>query len=79
MTTKWTADELLEKVRGFQAACIITAGADLDLFTALSDKPITAGFGARVQQVRKHRKMTQAGLAVGVNRHPNTVARIERA
>jgi precorrin-6B methylase 2 len=42
MTTKWTADELLEKVRGFQAACIITAGADLDLFTALGDKPMTA-------------------------------------
>jgi precorrin-6B methylase 2 len=43
MTRKWMADELLEKVRGFQAACIITAGADLDLFTALSDKPMTAG------------------------------------
>jgi precorrin-6B methylase 2 len=43
MTRKWTADELLEKVRGFQAACIITAGADLDLFTALADKPMTAG------------------------------------
>jgi precorrin-6B methylase 2 len=42
MTRKWTADELLEKVRGFQAACIITAGADLDLFTALGDKPMTA-------------------------------------
>ena len=42
MTTKWTADGLLEKVRGFQAACIITAGADLDLFTALGDRPMTA-------------------------------------
>ena len=43
MTRKWTADELLEMVRGFQAACVITAAADLDLFTALGDKPTTAG------------------------------------
>jgi precorrin-6B methylase 2 len=42
MTRKWTADELLEKVRGFQAACVITAAADLDLFTALGSTPITA-------------------------------------
>ena len=43
MTRRWTADELLELVRGFQAACVITAAADLDLFTALGDKPTTAG------------------------------------
>jgi precorrin-6B methylase 2 len=42
MARKWTADELLEKVRGFQAACVITAGADLDLFTALGSTPMTA-------------------------------------
>lgn len=43
MTRKWTADELLEAVRGFQPACVITAAADLDLFTALGKKPATAG------------------------------------
>ncbi len=43
MTRKWTADELLEVVRGFQAACVITAAADLDLFTALGKTPATAG------------------------------------
>jgi precorrin-6B methylase 2 len=43
MTRKWTADELLEVVRGFQAACIITAAADLDLFTTLGKTPATAG------------------------------------
>ncbi len=42
MTMRWTADELLEKVRGFQAACVITAAADLDLFTALGRTPMTA-------------------------------------
>jgi precorrin-6B methylase 2 len=42
MTGQWTADELFEKVRGYQAACIITAAADLDLFTALGDAPTTA-------------------------------------
>jgi len=43
MARKWTADELLETVRGFQAACVITAAADLDLFTALGKTPATAG------------------------------------
>ena len=42
MTHRWTADELLEKVRGFQAACVITAAADLDLFTVLGRTPTTA-------------------------------------
>ena len=47
MTRKWTADELLEVVRGFQAACVITAAADLDLFTALGTRSATAGQLAR--------------------------------
>lgn len=42
MTHKWAADSLQEKIRGFQAACIITAAADLDLFTALGEVPMTA-------------------------------------
>jgi precorrin-6B methylase 2 len=43
MARRWTADELLETVRGFQAACVIAAAADLDLFTALGKTPATAG------------------------------------
>jgi precorrin-6B methylase 2 len=42
MTRKWNADGLLEMVRGFQSACIVTAAADLDVFTALGGAPTTA-------------------------------------
>ena len=42
MAGRWTADVLLETVRGFQAACVITAAADLDLFTSLGKTPATA-------------------------------------
>jgi len=38
----WNADRLLETVRGFQAACVITAAADLDLFAAIEDGSTTA-------------------------------------
>jgi hypothetical protein len=50
MTTKWTAAGLVEMVRGFQPACVITAAADLDLFTVLSKSPATAGqLAARIK------------------------------
>jgi len=42
MTRSWKMDELLEKVRGFQGACVIAAAAELDVFTAIGDKPATA-------------------------------------
>lgn len=42
MTRKWNADSLLEVVRGFQAACVVAAAADLDVFTALQNKPAAA-------------------------------------
>jgi SAM-dependent methyltransferase len=42
MSKSWTADELLERVRGFQAACVIVAAAELDLFTALARRPASA-------------------------------------
>jgi hypothetical protein len=42
MTKRWTAEEVLNTVRAFQPACIITAAADLDVFTALKNKPLTA-------------------------------------
>jgi len=42
MTRSWKMDELLERVRGFQGACIIAAAAELDIFTVIGDKPATA-------------------------------------
>ncbi len=51
MSKSWTADELLETVRGFQAACVVVAAAELDVFTALGRRPasaatLAAGIGA---------------------------------
>lgn len=42
MAKSWTTDELLEKVRGFQAACVIAAAAELDVFSAFRGQPATA-------------------------------------
>jgi precorrin-6B methylase 2 len=42
MAKSWKTDELLEQVRGFQAASVIAAGAELDVFTALAGKPASA-------------------------------------
>jgi hypothetical protein len=42
MTRSWKMDELLEKVRGFQGACVIAAAAELDVLTAIGDRPATA-------------------------------------
>jgi precorrin-6B methylase 2 len=42
MPKKWTAEEILNTVRAFQPACVISAAADLDVFTALKNKPLTA-------------------------------------
>ncbi len=42
MTRTWTRNDILETVRAFQPACVITAAADLDVFTILADGPMTA-------------------------------------
>ncbi len=42
MAKSWTAAELMEMVRAFQPACVITAAADLDVFTALDGRAMTA-------------------------------------
>jgi predicted O-methyltransferase YrrM len=42
MSRSWTATELMEMVRAFQPACIITAAADLNFFTLLAGGPMTA-------------------------------------
>lgn len=42
MARSWTTDEILETVRAFQPACVITAAADLDVFTSLDGQAMTA-------------------------------------
>jgi hypothetical protein len=39
MAKKWTAEEILNTVRAFQPACVITAAAELDVFAALGPDP----------------------------------------
>jgi precorrin-6B methylase 2 len=38
----WTADDILELGRQYQGAAVLAAAADLDLFSALTSKPLTA-------------------------------------
>ncbi len=42
MTKKWTAEEVLDMARLFQPACVLAAAADLDVFSPLHEKPMTA-------------------------------------
>ncbi|MBN1513223.1 MAG: methyltransferase domain-containing protein [Phycisphaerae bacterium] len=42
MTRMWTADALMELMRGFQPACVLAAGAELGVFDALADGPASA-------------------------------------
>ncbi len=50
MTKKWTGEDILKIVRGFQPACVLAAGAELDIFGALADGSMTAGeLAARIQ------------------------------
>ncbi len=42
MARRWRKDELLDIVRGFQPACVLAAGAELGVFDALADGPMTA-------------------------------------
>ncbi len=39
MTRRYNADVLTELVRGFQAACVLVAAAELDVFTSLNKQP----------------------------------------
>ena len=41
MAKSWSADDVLGMARAFQAACVLAAAADLDLFGALDDGPMT--------------------------------------
>ncbi|MDD2460905.1 MAG: methyltransferase [Kiritimatiellia bacterium] len=40
-------DSVLELVRGFQPSCVVIAGAELDVFTILHDRPMAAAMLAR--------------------------------
>jgi predicted O-methyltransferase YrrM len=42
MAKAWNVNALLETVRGFQAACVIAAAAELDVFSSLGGKPASA-------------------------------------
>jgi hypothetical protein len=42
MGRKWSAEEILEMVRAFQPACVLTAAVELDIFSALVSHPMTA-------------------------------------
>jgi len=39
---EWTADDVLELARGYQAACVLAAAAELDLFSILADGSLSA-------------------------------------
>jgi len=42
MAKSWTPAELMDTVRAFQPACVISAAADMDVFSALDGQPMTA-------------------------------------
>ena len=46
----WTRDAVIDFARSFQPACVLAAAADLDVFRALAEGPLTAGdLAVRVQ------------------------------
>ena len=42
MAKQWNAENVLEAARAFQPACVLTAAADLDVFTVLDGRPMSA-------------------------------------
>ncbi len=42
MAKQWNAEEILGAARSFQPACVLTAAAELDVFSALDKNPMTA-------------------------------------
>jgi precorrin-6B methylase 2 len=50
MAEQWTAEALLELVRGYHPACVLIAGAELDVFTVLHEQPMDAArLATRIQ------------------------------
>ncbi len=42
MAKQWTSNDILEQARAYQPACVIAAAADLDLFTVIGDREVSA-------------------------------------
>ena len=42
MSRQWSREEVLELARSFQPACVLAAAADLDIFSRLAARPLTA-------------------------------------
>lgn len=42
MPKRWTSGSVLALARSYKAACVLTAAADLELFSVFSDRPLTA-------------------------------------
>jgi len=42
MSKQWTGDDVLQTAWGFQASCVLTAAAELDVFGVLAEGPMTA-------------------------------------
>jgi len=42
VTRAWTPDDVLSLMRGFQPACVLAAGAELDVFGAIGGRRVTA-------------------------------------
>ncbi len=68
MARHWTADEVLELVRGFQPACIVVAAAELDMFSALVGEAKTAELLSEQldTDLRGTRILTDALVALGL-------------
>jgi SAM-dependent methyltransferase len=47
MSKTWTADQLLQMAGAYQAACVLSAAADLELFSALAGSTFTAADAAQ--------------------------------
>jgi SAM-dependent methyltransferase len=58
MKTKHTSDSILKTSRGFQASRVLLCGAELDLFTLLAEKPLSA------QAVAKERDADLRGVTI---------------
>jgi precorrin-6B methylase 2 len=68
---KWTAARVLGVARGFQPACVLAAGAELDVFGVLAGGPKTAAEGC---QTAAAGGMTAAGLAEAIGGDPRATA-----
>ena len=54
MGEQWTAEALLELVRGYHPACVLIAAAELDVFTCLHGRPMSAAeLADRIQSDRR--------------------------